>query len=146
MNTRSYGHFAFAVQFATRRWLGFSLGTHLLYEPIYDQSGDVVAWLKGTNIHDLDGNHLAVLNTEHVYGHDGQHLGLLKSRLFRDHDGGVVAFMKGGRGGPILPIPSIPPIPPIPSIPPIPAIPSIPPIPAIPSLGWGIEWNEFITQ
>jgi hypothetical protein len=80
-----------------------------------------------------------------VYGHGGQHLGVFVGGLFRDHSGGVVAFKSGATGGPILPIPSIPPIPPIPSIPPIPAIPSIPPIPAIPSLGWSTaDWQQFI--
>jgi hypothetical protein len=85
-----------------------------------------------------------VLDGGNVYGHRGQHLGVFASGLFRDHRGGVVSFVRGASGGPILPIPEIAPIPPIPVIPPIPAIPSIPPIPSIPSLGWGLEWAAFI--
>jgi len=66
-------------------------------------------------------------------------MGVFKNGLFRDHHGGVVAFKVGAKGGPLLPIPSVPPIPPIP------ATPSIPPIPAIPSLDWAaIDWNQFI--
>jgi hypothetical protein len=119
----------------------------LAMEPIFDRRGSVVAWIKGEDIYDLDGSHVAVLNGWNVYGHQGQHLGVIDRGLFRDHRGGAVAFTRGARGGPILPIPAIPPIPPIPSISPIPAIPSIPPIPAIPSLGWSaVDWRSFIRE
>ena len=114
-------------------------------EPIYDRQGNVIAWQNKSNIYHLNGAHAAVINGENVYGQNGNHLGVFKGGLFRDHQGGVVAFQSGAKGGPILPITSIPPIPPIPSIPPIPAIPSIPPIPAIPSLGWSAgDWQRFI--
>lgn len=114
-------------------------------EPIYNRQGQVIAWLNDSNICHLNGAHAAVINGENVYGQRGQHLGIFKGCLFRDHQGGVVGFESGATGGPILPIPLIPPIPPIPSIPPIPAIPSIPPITAIPSLGWSaIDWQQFI--
>lgn len=115
-------------------------------EPIFNNNGQVVAWLREKDIYHLDGSHAAVVNGENVYGHRGQHLGVFKQGLFRDQSGGAVAFIRGAHGGPILPIPAIPPIPPIPAIAPIPSIPSIPPIPAIPSLGWGQVWNAFINR
>ena len=118
------------------------MGNHV--EPIYDRSGKVVGWLKGDDIYHLNGSHASTINSRNVYGHAGQHFGVFDKGLFRDHRGGVVAFIRGAQGGPVLPIPSVPPIPPIPSIPPIPAIPSVPPVPAVPSLGWGIAWKQFI--
>ena len=113
-------------------------------EPIYDRNGRVVAWLRGADIYALNGAHAAVTNGPNVYGHRGQQLGVFERGLFRDHNGGVVAFIRGGSGGPVLPVPSVPPVPPIPSVSPVPAVPSVPRVPAVPSLGWGIQWPQFL--
>ena len=113
-------------------------------EPIYGHSGQVVGWLQGEDIYHLNGSHAAVLNGTNVYGHRGQQLGVFDKGLFRDHSGGVVAFIRGATGGPVLPVPSVAPVPPVPSVPPVPAIPSVPRVPAVPSLGWGRSWEEFI--
>ncbi len=115
-------------------------------KPIYDRFGRAVGWLRGNNLYSRDGRHVAVIRSMNVYGHRGQHLGVFYKGFFRDPRGGAVAFVEGAKGGPLLPITSIPPIPPIPSIPPVPAIPSIPPIPAIPSFGWGQQWSDFISK
>jgi hypothetical protein len=113
-------------------------------EPIFDCSGRVVAWLRGTDIYHLNGAHAGVINGENVYGHFGQQLGVFRNGLFRDHAGGAVAFMRRAAGGPLLPVMSVPPVPPIPSVPPVPAVPSVPTVPGVPSLGWGQDWQEFI--
>jgi hypothetical protein len=113
-------------------------------EPIYDRSGRVVAWRRGNDIYNLHGLHAAVLNGPNVYGHRGQQLGVFGNGLFRDSRGGVVGFMRGAAGGPVLPVPSVAPVPPVPSVPPVSAVPSVPRVPAVPSLGWGVHWQEFI--
>ena len=113
-------------------------------EPIYDRAGRVVAWHRGKDIYHLNSTHAGVINGVNVYGHHGQQLGVFKNGLFRDHRGGVVAFVRGATGGPVLPVPSVPPVPPVPSVPPVPAVPSVPRVPAVPSLGWGQEWQQFI--
>ncbi|MGJ8689983.1 MAG: 4-fold beta flower protein [Gammaproteobacteria bacterium] len=97
-------------------------------EPIFDKNGRVMAWLNDKNIYHLN----------------GQHLGIFDGGVYRDHRGGVVAFIRGGSGGPVFPVPSVPPVPPVPSVPPVPAVPSVPPAPSVPSLGWGIDWGQFI--
>ena len=56
-----------------------------------------------------------------------------------------MAFVKGARGGPLLPVPSIAPVPPILAIPPVRAVPSVPRIPAVPSLTWGRGWDDFVS-
>lgn len=125
-----------------------ALGTHcqeIKVEPIYNRTGQIVAWQRGTDIYHFNGAHAAVINGTNVYGHQGQQLGVFQNELFRDHRGGVVAFMKGALGGPVLPVPSAPPVPPVPSVPPVPAVPSVPRVPAVPSLGWGQEWDQFIS-
>jgi len=104
-----------------------------------------VAWRLDNDIYHLNGSLAAVINGENVYGHKGQHFGVFKNGLFRDHHGGVVAFIRSASGGPVLPVPSVPPVPPVPSVPPVPAVPSVPPVPAVPSLGWGIQWQDFIS-
>ncbi len=115
-------------------------------EPIYDRAGRVVAWQRGTDIYHLNGSHAGVINGANVYGHRGQQLGVFVKGLFRDHRGGVVAFLRGATGGPVLPVPSVSPVPPVPSVPPVPAVPSVPRVPAVPSLGWGQEWQQFINS
>src|SRR5689334_10424103 len=104
-------------------------------KPIYDRRGKVVAWQRDTDIYHLNGSHAGVINRQNVYGHRGQQLGVFKSGLFRDHRGGVVAFVRGASGGPVLPVPSVAPVPPVPSVPPVPAVPSVPRVPAVPSFG-----------
>ena len=113
-------------------------------EPINDRAGRVVAWRRGDDIYHLSGAHAGIIKGTNVYGHRGQQLGVFKNGLFRDHHGGVVAFMRGATGGPVLPVPSVPPVPPVPSVAPVPAVSSVPRVPAIPSLGWGQEWKQFI--
>jgi len=118
-------------------------------EPLFDRNGQVVAWLDGQNIHNLNGSHAAVLSgkgMKNVNNHQGQHLGVFKNGLFRDHQGGVVAFCRGATGGPVLPVPAAPPKPPAPRVPPVPGVPAAPPGPPVPQLGWGLDWQEFISS
>jgi 4-fold beta-flower domain-containing protein len=115
-------------------------------EPIYDRIGRAAAWRHDNDIYNLDGSHAAVLNGPNVYGHRGQQLGVFGNGLFRDGRGGVVAFMRGATGGPVLPELSVAPVPPVPSVPPVPAVPSVALVPAVLSSGWGVHWQEFINE
>ena len=77
--------------------------------PIYGTNGNVVGWLKGSDIYNLNGSHAAALNGHDVHDHHGSHLGVLKDGFFRDHRGAAVAFLVGTSGGPLTPILAIPP-------------------------------------
>jgi len=113
-------------------------------EPIFNRTGRVVAWHHGNDIYHLNGFHVCFIDGTNVYGHSGQHLGVFTNGLFRDHHGGVVAFVRGATGGPVLPTQWAPPVPPVPSVAPVHAVPSVPPVPAVPSIRWGQEWEQFI--
>jgi hypothetical protein len=82
------------------------------------------------------GRPIGFVNGEEIYTSAGRHVGRLSGGWVRDKSGNAVAFTSGASGGPIPPIPAIPPIKAIPAIPPIRSIPQIPPIPSIPTLGW----------
>ena len=116
-------------------------------QPIYDRSGRVVAWLSDSDIYNLRGRHSAVLHGgQDVHGHRGQHLGVLDSGLFRDHRGRVVAFLKGARGGPVLPVAQVAPVRPVRSVRPVRAVRAVPPVRAVRSLSWGESWSQFISK
>jgi hypothetical protein len=114
-------------------------------EPIFDSAGAVVAWKRGNDIHDVHGQAVAFLSNGDVVSYGGRHRGVLDKGLFRDHHGDGVAFMRGARGGPVLPTPSVSPVPPVPAIAPARPEPPIPPVPAAPSLRWSsLSWGQFI--
>src|SRR2546421_117544 len=116
-------------------------------QPIYGQSGTVVAWLTGGYIYDLGGRSTGMLYHENVYGTKGQHLGIFRNGLFRDHEGQVVGFIEGAHGGPTLPVAKFAPTPPKLSLPTgMSPDRAKAPLPAIPSYCWGGSWQEFITQ
>ena len=114
--------------------------------PIHGQTGEVVAWLKETNIYHLDGQHAALLNGNNVYGHHGQQLGVFTTGFFRDHSGEAVAFVKGATDGPVTPETHIPPFPSYPSIPPIPVTCREAKVPVAPKSSWGKSWKEFFEE
>jgi len=114
-------------------------------EPIHDQRGETVGWLKKDIVYDIDGSPVAFIRKKEVINFHGMHLGRFVNGFFRDEGGQVVTFIKGATGGPILPIPSITPIPPIPGITPIRPISPIPPIAPINSLSWSSKsWNAYL--
>ena len=114
-------------------------------EPIFGRHGEVLAWQNQSVIHDRAGRAIAFLSGLNVVNYRGVHLGVLDRGLFRDHSGAVVAFARGGTGGPVLPVPSVPPVPPVPSVPPVPPVAPVPPVPAVSSLGWSrTEWQQFL--
>jgi hypothetical protein len=113
--------------------------------PIFDRTGQVVAWLKHAHIYDLEGRHVGFVHGEHVFSNLGRHIGSQAGGFFRDHVGGAVAFQHDAMGGPVLPPLAYPPAPPIPVYPRLPVIHSWLRRPAQPSLTWSvIDWGEFI--
>lgn len=82
------------------------------------------------------GSPIGFVNGEEIYTSSGRHVGRLSNGWMRDRSENAVAFTAGASGGPIPPVPAVPPVKSIPSIPPIRGIPQIPPIPAIPTFGW----------
>ncbi len=117
----------------------------VLTEPIFDSNGRVVGWLRGQLIYDLGGNSRAFLHGDCVSSNRGRHLGRMDRGFFRDRSGNAVAFLKGARGGPILPVPEVPPVPPIPAVPPVPPVSPVPPVPPVPSLSWSpLSWARFL--
>ncbi|TES85194.1 MAG: hypothetical protein E3J89_05025 [Candidatus Aminicenantes bacterium] len=114
-------------------------------EPIYDQNGRTVGWLKEDVVYYIDGSPCTFIRNGNIFNYEGDYLGRLNRGFFRDKDGNAVAFMRGATGGPIPPISEVSPVPPIPAIPTIPPIPAVPPVPPIPSLNWSnISWEEFL--
>src|SRR2546429_8967573 len=100
--------------------------------PLFDRVGEVGAWVREEGvIYDLSDFPVAFIMSHDIYSFSGEHKGRFSSGYLRDHYGNAVGWVRGAKGGPLLPIPSVPPIPPIPAVPPVPPIPSIPPIAAI---------------
>lgn len=114
-------------------------------EPIYNQKGLTVGWLKEGVNYNIDGTPCAFIRNDNIFNYEGDYLARLNRGFFRDMNGDAVAFMRGASGGPIPPVPEVAPVPPIPAIPPIPPIPAVPPVSPIHSLNWSnISWEEFL--
>jgi hypothetical protein len=91
--------------------------------PIFDNSGKVVAWLGGAEvIYDLNGTPHAYIKNENVFDYSGFYHGRFQRGFFRDKNGNAVAFIKGAQGGPLIPLPQLPPLPPLGQLTPLPAI------------------------
>jgi hypothetical protein len=62
-------------------------------QPLYDFSGQVVAFIEGTRIISPSGESLAWLdNSGNVYNYAGDHLGWWSSGHVRGPDGGVIVW------------------------------------------------------
>ena len=82
-------------------------------EPIYDQNGRTVGWLKEDVIYDIDGTPRAFIREGAVFNYEGDYLGRLDRGFFRDRNGDAVAFMRGASGGPVPEVAPVPPAPPL---------------------------------
>jgi hypothetical protein len=65
-------------------------------QPLYDQSGQVCAWLQNATgrIISQHGGHVAFLFRDSVYDRHGLHLGWWENGHMRDHCGAVVIFSR----------------------------------------------------
>ena len=96
-------------------------------EPVFDQSGRVVAWLWGERLVDPEGRHVAFLRRNWVLTYNGEYIGRLYACWFRDLTGAAVAFIQGAVGLPQLPAVENPPPPPQPRPALVPPVPPFPP-------------------
>jgi len=67
-------------------------------EPIFDNGGQLKAWLKNDVIYDQRSKHQAFIRNGSVFRYDGRYLGTLSNGYFWDKSGRAVGFMKGARG------------------------------------------------
>ena len=123
----------------------------LFMEPIFNNKGKTVAWLKSGEenniIYNRSAKAIAFTSDNSVFDYKGKYICRFFNGYFRERSGNAFSFVKGASGGPLLPITEISPIPPIPSIPPIKPIESIPPIPPVDSLSWsGASWQEIMEK
>lgn len=124
-------------------------------EPIFDKTGQTIAWLEDKIIYNLKGDAAALLSggvteeIKNIVSFTGRHLGIFNQGYFHDHNGDVTAFLesvtKTDTEGPVLPFIEVSPSPPVPAIPLVfPSIP-VPPASGVPSLEWSkISWEEFL--
>src|SRR5262249_18489094 len=101
-------------------------------EPVFDQTGQVVAWWRGDHVLDLKGRHVAFLRGNWVISNRGAYLGRLYRGWFRDLTGAAVGFVQGARGTPLLPATQPPPPAPEPGPTPTSPLVSIPPSTKVP--------------
>jgi hypothetical protein len=114
-------------------------------DALFNKNGKTIAWLEKDKIYNLKGKNLLVINKNNVYNINGKHKGKFEGGYIWDKKGNAIAFIMEAKGGPLLPIPEIPPIPSIHEIPPIPSIAEIPPISPLKSLNWSKQnWDEFL--
>jgi hypothetical protein len=114
-------------------------------QPIYDRSGNPVAWLNAGHVYGLDGSHAAFVRGWNVHGNAGEHLGVLRDGFFRDPQGDCVAFLAGARRGPSQPTRAATPRTPQPMPAAAPALFAVPPVAAVPSVRWSaLGWAGFL--
>lgn len=113
--------------------------------PVYDQSGNAVAWIKRPSIVDLQGEHVAMIHDVFVVSYRGRILGTFTQGWFRELDGRPVAFTTGALGFPTPPATTIPDVMPTPKpTPPMPVTPAPPPL-RPPGRVWSERsWGEFL--
>lgn len=103
----------------------------------HDRSGAPVGYTDdGEHIFTFSGRPAGYLYNGSIYSFSGKHLGTFENGWIRDHSGNAALFTPGAVGGPLPPLPRIPPIKGIRQIMPIKGIRQIPPIKAINSLSW----------
>jgi len=114
-------------------------------EPVFDKSGQVVAWLRGDHLIDPRGRHVAFLRNNWVLSYRGTYLGRLYSAWFRDLAGAAVGFVRGAPGLPAAPATGDPPPPPNPELPPVPPLVPLPPSATRPMPIWSrTSWQQFV--
>jgi sporulation protein YlmC with PRC-barrel domain len=116
-------------------------------EPIFDKNGKTVGWLNNLVIHDRSATYRAFIAGAAVYDFSGRYLGRFRQGFFRDKRGNAVAFLKGARGGPLLPFTEFPPFAPFPPFPPLRPLPELPPLPPLDTLKWSaLSFEDFLTS
>ncbi|MFL5574014.1 MAG: 4-fold beta flower protein [Gemmatimonadaceae bacterium] len=114
-------------------------------EPIFDRNGRAVAWLNENIVHDHSGRARAFVDNAAVISYRAQHIGWLDQGYFRDRTGDAVGFVREASGGPLTPVPAMPPAPPALSIPPPPPVELAAPLPAAPTLSWSNrDWEHYL--
>jgi len=117
-------------------------------EPIFDRSGRAVAWLRNDVVFDRASHrYVAFLQGRHddMFNYEGRYLGRLKRGYVRDRQGDAVAFLKGARSGPVLPVYSDSAVLPVPLAPPVSPGPLRAPEAATPTLNWSqLNWVQFL--
>src|SRR5262245_34149531 len=118
-------------------------------EPVFDQSGRVVAWLRGDHVLDPLGRHVAFLRNNWVLSYRGSYLGRLYAGWFRDLKGAAVGFTEAAREGvralPQLPTTETPPSAPQPAPAPVPPRVPLPPTATVPMPVWNYGgWTQFL--
>lgn len=73
-------------------------------EPIYDRTGQPIAWRHRDAIFNTAGKPLALVRARVLYSLSGQFLGRIGDGFYRDADGHTVAFEVGATGGPLPPL------------------------------------------
>lgn len=116
-------------------------------EPIYDRSGQPIAWRHRDAIFNNAGRPLALVRARVAFALDGRFLGRFGDGFYRDAKGYAVAFEAGATGGPLPPLPH--PVGAQPrwqELPHDPAFAPAPPPPPMLLRAWSPRtWDEFIT-
>lgn len=114
-------------------------------EPIFNQSSQLVGWLKEDKVFDRSMHFCAYIRGHGLFASGNGHIGFYINGIFRDKKAGAVAFLRGSAPGPTPPIPPTPPTPPTPRTPPTPATPPTPSCPPTPPGSWSTTtWEQLI--
>jgi hypothetical protein len=114
-------------------------------EPVFDQTGKVVAWLRGEHLLDLRGQHVAFLRNYWLISYRGVYLGRFYKAWFRDLKGQAVGFLRKPSGLPTPPATEAPPAPPQPAPTPRPPLFGVPPLAVRPAPVWSkLAWDVFV--
>jgi len=114
-------------------------------EPVFDQTGKVVAWLRGDHVLDPRGGHVAFLRNNWLITYRGVFRGRFYRGWFRDLKGAAVGFMQRPSGLPTPPATEPPPPPPEPAKAPMPPLIGLPPMAVRPMPVWSkLEWDVFV--
>jgi hypothetical protein len=110
-------------------------------EPLFDQRGQVYAWLQTATgrIINLNGQHVAFLVGENVYNWRGEHIGWWVNRHMRDRRGAVAVFARDATNL-IVGKPGLGGTPGIPGIAGTPGTPGLTGAPGRP--GWAGSWSR----
>jgi hypothetical protein len=103
----------------------------------FDSDGVPIAYTKDEiNIFFYDGRPVGIIDHRVIFSYTGRYLGVFEDGWLIDRNGDHVLFTENSAGGPLTPLPQIPPIPAVPQIPPIRSMPEMPPIYPMRSLNW----------
>lgn len=107
-------------------------------EPLYDQAGDVYAWLHETGkIYGLDGENLAFIDTNSVYTWDGTHVGWWQDGHIRDEAGRVALFTSQAENlGVVRPVRAVRPVRPVRAVSPVKPLKDVKPVRPVKQLVW----------